>query len=221
MPELVVDHPGETRRSFHFDKDVVIIGRDAASDVVLDSAFVSRVHLRLERHVEGYEVHDPGSRNGAFLNGRRLTVGRRQRLKSGDELGVADFLITYVETPQLDSTLDWAARLPDVLYVDAPSRSLWLGAKRMDVHLTSQEFDLLELLYGRKGQVVSHDEIGERIWGSELIGGRSVPRYDLNMIHQLVSRLRRKLQPDPNLPAFIVSVARVGYRLDDRPTERA
>lgn len=215
MAELLVDHPRVPRRAFQLESETTTIGRDAGCDVTLESAFVSRTHLRIEREGDTYYVIDPGSRNGAFLNGRRLPVGRRERLEHGDEIGVADFLLTFLDA-EIESTLEWTGRLPEVLHLDIGARQVWFGLRRLEIHLTTQEFELLELLYARKGEVVPHDEIGERIWGSEDVGGRRVPRYDLNMIHQLVSRLRRKLRPEPGGPSLISSVPRVGYRLDDR-----
>jgi hypothetical protein len=217
MPELVVDHPREARRIIRLEREVLTVGREPGCDVVLESGFVSRLHLRLERQDEAYTATDPGSRNGAFLNGRKLQVGRPYRLQPGDEIAVADFVLTFVEAPTVESTLDWSQRLPDALYIDVASRQVWFGTRKLDVHLTLQEFDLLAYLYERRGLVVPHEEIGERIWGSEMVGGKSMPRYDLNMIHQLVSRVRRKLQPDPKAPPLISSVARVGYKLEERP----
>lgn len=216
MPELLIDHPRDPRRVLHLEADVVTIGRDPSADVVLDSAFVSRTHLRLERRGDSYVVVDPGSRNGAFLKGRRLRPNSPQPLSNGDEIAVADFTLTYLDTPVPDSTLDWSGRMPDVLYVDSGSREVWYGTRKLDIHLTLQEFELLELLYAHRGEVVPHEDVGERIWGSETVHGQRVARYDLNMIHQLVSRLRRKLQPEPGGPSLISSVPRVGYKLDDR-----
>src|SRR5260370_37924797 len=63
-----------------FEADEVTIGRDAASDVLLDDISVSRRHARLVRTRGCWEVVDLGSENGTWVGGRR--VGR-QPLRPG------------------------------------------------------------------------------------------------------------------------------------------
>lgn len=60
---------GRPIRSYTFDKPVITIGRDPASDVFVDNPGVSRDHLKLERQSSGqYQIVDLGSANGTFLN---------------------------------------------------------------------------------------------------------------------------------------------------------
>ncbi len=214
MAELVVQHSREPRRVERLEQTVLRVGRDPACDIVLDSTFVSREHALLERSVAGYTIQDPGSRNGVVLNGERLPVGEARTLSNGDEVQIADFTLTYVQAPIASGTQDWLGREPRGLSVDVPGHEVWFGRRRLDVHFSPQEFDLLAFLHERQGTVCSHFEIGERLWGSEDVGGRRLPRYDRNMIHQLVARLKRKLG---EASGCIATVAGAGYRLEDQP----
>jgi pSer/pThr/pTyr-binding forkhead associated (FHA) protein len=77
------------------DAPAVTIGRDAGMDVPITwDAEVSVVHAELRRLGEEWTVLDDGlSRNGTFLNGKRITS--RQRLRPGDRLMVGRTIIAY------------------------------------------------------------------------------------------------------------------------------
>jgi hypothetical protein len=64
-----------------------IIGRSAASRLVIANLTVSRRHAVLERTDEGIEVRDLGSLNGTWINGWRID---RATLRSGDTLQIGE-----------------------------------------------------------------------------------------------------------------------------------
>ena len=74
------------------------------------------------------------------------------------------------------------------------------------VHLTPHEFDLLRLLARHEGKLLTHTTILREVWG---------PAYqrESSYIHVYVSQLRRKLEPDPSRPQYILTEPGVGYRL--------
>jgi DNA-binding response OmpR family regulator len=71
--------------------------------------------------------------------------------------------------------------------------------------LTQLEFRLLYVLMINREQVVPVDVIVERVWGYTGQGSRE-------LVRGLVSRLRRKIEPDANAPLFIENVPGIGYR---------
>ncbi|HET8757390.1 MAG TPA: FHA domain-containing protein [Solirubrobacteraceae bacterium] len=80
------------------DSEALSIGREPGSDVHLDwDTEVSRVHAVLERIGDEWTLVDDGlSRNGSFVNGRR--VRGRRRLADGDSIGVGKTLLVFVAT---------------------------------------------------------------------------------------------------------------------------
>lgn len=74
------------------DREHFTIGREPDNDWVLGSARVSRHHLSIDYSPEenACYVSDCGSRNGTFLNGRRLEKGERCKLVQGDYLMIDD-----------------------------------------------------------------------------------------------------------------------------------
>jgi len=78
------------------------------------------------------------------------------------------------------------------------------------VALTTLEFDLLYFLASRPGRVFSREALLEQVWGS----GRIV---DDRSIDSLVSRVRRKVEPDPAKPRYVETVWGAGYRFSEPP----
>ena len=96
---LYVDDAGRQRIvDLGPDTDALSVGREPTSDVHLDwDSEVSRVHAILERVGDAWTLVDDGlSRNGSFVNGRR--VRGRRRLDDGDSISVGKTLLVYVAT---------------------------------------------------------------------------------------------------------------------------
>jgi len=66
--------------------DVTVLGRSDESDLVLDDPYASDFHMRLVAQDEGITLHDLGSTNGTYVNGRRVTAPTR--LRRGDTIQV-------------------------------------------------------------------------------------------------------------------------------------
>lgn len=66
--------------------DVVVMGRSHETDVVLDDPYASDFHLRLVSQESGLMLHDLGSTNGTYVNGRRASAPTE--LKRGDTIQV-------------------------------------------------------------------------------------------------------------------------------------
>ena len=84
------------------------------------------------------------------------------------------------------------------------------------VHLTQNEFRIVELLAWKPGQVVPYRYLMERIWGPYVPENNKILR--VNMAH-----IRRKLEKDPGKPRYIVTEVGIGYRmqgLTDRPNAK-
>lgn len=206
--ELWVQPPGKAVRRYALEGNAVI-GRDATCDVILDSHFVSRRHARIEIVRNEYVLVDEGSRNGILLNGKR--VGKSSRLQPGDEVRIAEFIIFYRLPGDGESTRLWDASMLNAdgesiaIYLDASAREVWVLGQKVTRELSKLEFDFLSLLYARSGEVVPSDEIGVALWGA---GG-----YDVNMLHQLVARVKDKVEPDASQPRFVMNIRGVGYKL--------
>jgi two-component system KDP operon response regulator KdpE len=102
---------------------------------------------------------------------------------------------------------------------DAASPVLEVGDFRLDlekrsvavngaeVHLTPKEYDLMLYLVGHPGKVLTHRTLLTAIWG-----GESVEQTEY--LRVFVGQLRKKIEPEPSTPRYILTEPWIGYRFD-------
>jgi two-component system, OmpR family, KDP operon response regulator KdpE len=90
------------------------------------------------------------------------------------------------------------------LAIDLDKRTVRLGGQA--VSLTPHEFALLRYLAQNEGRLLTHRSILREVWG---------PSYqtESHYLHVYVSQLRRKIEPDPTRPQYLLTEAGAGYRL--------
>ena len=92
------------------------------------------------------------------------------------------------------------------LSIDLEKRRVTMAGR--EVALTPIEYDLLRLLAENEGKLMTHPAILREVWGPAY-------REESNYLHVYVSQLRRKIEPEPARPRYILNQAGVGYRLVD------
>jgi DNA-binding response OmpR family regulator len=145
----------------------------------------------------------------------------------GFRLGLDDFLVQPFGISELhrriDALLTHSARLSSGSPVPADSvvrfgeveihtgqRTVLRGGAPVPLRL--KEFDLLMTLVARRGRVVSRADLLREVWGYRTwVATRTVDTH--------VAELRRKLEKDPARPRHILTVRKVGYRLQSEPGE--
>jgi two-component system KDP operon response regulator KdpE len=108
-----------------------------------------------------------------------------------------------------------AAQRPADGPIRTPDFTIDLDAHRVtrddgaELHLTPIEWALLAHLARRPGRLVTHAELLTAIWG---------PTYgtETNYLRVHVTHLRKKIEPDPSRPAYVITEPGVGYRFDGR-----
>ena len=89
------------------------------------------------------------------------------------------------------------------LTIDFDRRRVYRGDA--EIRLTPKEFDLLTLLASHAGRVLTHRTILKAIWGLHSVEQPEVLRV-------LIGQLRKKIEPDPAHPRYLLTEPWVGYR---------
>jgi two-component system, OmpR family, KDP operon response regulator KdpE len=116
-----------------------------------------------------------------------------------------------------------AAPAPDEPVVSTAHFTVDLAAKRVtrdgdgNVGLTPTEWQLLEVLVRNRGRLVTQRQLLQEVWG---------PAYqtESNYLRVYVAQLRRKLEPEPSRPRYLLTEPGMGYRFQAEavpPPDRA
>jgi two-component system KDP operon response regulator KdpE len=102
--------------------------------------------------------------------------------------------------------------------VETPDFVVDLAAKRVvrgaeEVHLTPTEWHFVEVLVRHPGKLVSQRQLLQEVWG---------PGYqdETNYLRVFMANLRRKLEPDPARPRYLLTEPGMGYRFVPAPASR-
>ena len=90
------------------------------------------------------------------------------------------------------------------LRIDLARRVVTLAGEQ--IPLTPTEYDLLRILAQQAGKVLTHQQLIHALWGDSYLA-------DAHLLRVNVSNLRKKIEPDPSRPIYLVTEPGVGYRL--------
>lgn len=206
---LVCLNGPRTGEEYELNQELIIVGRSAEAGVVLEDQFASRKHAELRCVDNAVQVHDLQSKNGVFVDGRRLPAGGTAWLSDGVEVQFASTRFRFYDPSATVTAPSLIAVREPGLRADITTRQVYVDGALLDPPLSLKQFDLLWFLYQNRGRVVSKDEIAAAVW-PEAQGDV----YDAN-IDRMVSRVRNRIEPDNiDNPRFIQTMRGYGYQLD-------
>jgi len=83
MPRIYIMNGPDKGRSFEVDEEEVFVGRAPDNEIPVKDKSVSRKHLKIVKRDERYYVTDLGSKNGTFVDGKRVTSGKEYQVREG------------------------------------------------------------------------------------------------------------------------------------------
>ena len=110
--------------------------------------------------------------------------------------------IRFINTFSNDNYLKY-----DNLVIDSKYRIVETGGD--SIELTNYEFEILYLLARHPGQVFSKEQIYNQVWKE--------PYYRAeDNVMSLIRRIRKKIEPDPSKPIYVLTVWGIGYKFEVR-----
>ncbi len=195
----------------------LVVGREAACDIVIPDRRVSRRHASFELRSDGVYLEDLDSKNGTHFNGQR--VKQPTLLHDGDIVQIAlaqQFVYVSADaTTPLDSEdLESIIAQEGILRLEKRSRRVWVAEKEVLPPLSVAQFRLLEMLYERSGKVVPRQDIIVGIWGEQ-----EALEVTNQALDALVRRLRDRIAAVDPTHQYVVTVRGHGLRLENPPPQ--
>lgn len=97
------------------------------------------------------------------------------------------------------------------LVLDPQYRSVKVNGQ--DIELTNYEFETLYLLAKNPGQVFSKEQIYNQVWKTPYYGAE-------DNVMSLIRRIRKKIEPNPSKPIYILTVWGIGYKFNNVLNEK-
>lgn len=196
----IAEHTTEVQPAdFVLESDICTIGRSPICQIIVQRQLVSRLHARIERAGPRYFLHDAGSANGTFVNGRKLAEPHLLGDRDTIGLGAPAPLLRFLDA---DPTFVPTSRLR----YDERTMLFFLGAQPLELPPT--QFRLLHHLYQHTGDICQRESCAQAIWGRDYD-----PGMDADALDRIVTNLRSQIrQIDPT--ADLIKTRRgVGYEL--------
>jgi two-component system KDP operon response regulator KdpE len=92
----------------------------------------------------------------------------------------------------------------DDLKMDVSRRLVTVGEDQ--IPLTPTEYEILRLLLQNAGKVLTHRQLLRQVWGTAY-------ESEMHILRVNISNLRRKIEPDPSRPHYLLTEPGVGYRI--------
>lgn len=78
-----------------------------------------------------------------------------------------------------------------------------------EISLTPKEFDILYFLVRNRGEVFTKEQIYQAVWENDYM-------LDDSNIMAFIRKLRKKIEPNPDAPEYILTIWGIGYKFNDR-----
>lgn len=207
----------EVLKAVGYDIITAASGEPAIEKVAVEQPDLVLLDIRLPHGMDGYEVC---RRIREFSDVPVIMLTAKARdvdILRGFDVGADDYLTKPFNARELlartRALLRRANRPEQVLAsaldcgrvtIDFARRAVTIDNE--SISLTRTEYDLLRQLALNPNRVLLHEELLTEVWGSEY-------RNDIDYLRAYVRYLRRKLEPDPANPQYIVTSPGVGYML--------
>jgi two-component system KDP operon response regulator KdpE len=213
----VVQLVTEVLRAVGYEVIVAATGESALNMVVLENPRLMLLDIRLEHGIDGYEVCRR-IREFSDVPVIMLTAKAQEKdVLRGFEVGADDYLTKPFSAQELVArvrALLRRSRSPEEMVtatftcgemeIDFARRNVKMQGG--GVSLTRTEYELLHQLALNPNRVMSQEDLLTTVWGPEY-------RNDVDYLRAYVRYLRRKVEPDPAHPKYIITYPGVGYML--------
>ncbi len=215
---LLVDEEPHARRVLRsalitqgFETSVAGSGEEALEQLEREAADVIVLHLNTPGNGGVATCRAVRDRTEIPLIVVSVPLPEREKIDSLDA-GADDFLTKPFAMDELAARIRAVTRRSRLVRSRVRLEGVEIDLQSRDVtragvalHLTSKEFKLLDYLLSHAGEVISHRRLLEAVRGPEHAG-------EIEYLRVLINQLRKKIEPQPARPKYILTEPHSGYR---------
>lgn len=136
------------------------------------------------------------------------TAGTKELIEGLETLadGRSDLLMVELADTEKVISVNQTIRC-GTLSIDPKSRKVLRDGT--EIPLTPKEFDILYFLARNRGEVFTKEQIYQAVWESEYL-------LDDSNIMAFIRKLRKKIEPNPDAPEYILTIWGIGYKFSDK-----
>ena len=114
------------------------------------------------------------------------------------------------EPPKSDCVEDFLSGIRDIIgELEIHPKSRKVLQKGSEISLTPKEFDILYFLAQNRGEVFTKEQIYRAVWEDDYL-------LDDSNIMAFIRKLRKKIEPAPDAPKYILTIWGIGYKFNDQ-----
>ncbi|MDQ0246427.1 DNA-binding winged helix-turn-helix (wHTH) protein [Bacillus fengqiuensis] len=196
-------------------------GKEWEPDVSFNNAFVSRQHASIYYENGQFYLKDLSSKHGTYLNEQLLEPNHSALLKEADKISLAkDIIVLSFSSSNLEETLELTIFAmeeqtnPSLEWkLDPLKQSLIVQGSHYT--FSEKEYKCLEILFEKRHQFVSKEEVKEYVWPERIYSPEQTPDVSSDELNALIYRIRRKIHEGIS----IETIKGKGYILSVNGTE--
>jgi len=156
------------------------IGRHQESDLILDDLFLSRQHIRIEEHGQGWWIYDLGSSNGSWVNDTRLYPHEKYPLTTNDKIRIGSTVLSIFADVPMNRQLseptkttkkqndDYATRIFDANEVSPEATIKLIHTGKLTPITKLIDVDMSTLVFNGNGQYIIGRNPDEKLQQGEI-----------------------------------------------------
>ena len=128
--------------------------------------------------------------------------------------GIENLMNGSTSTLMLELSDDNSQSIPKTDVIKCGELSIYPKARKVirasqEIPLTPKEFDILYFLARNRGEAFTKEQIYQAVWDSDYL-------LDDSNIMAFIRKLRKKIEPNPDAPEYIITIWGIGYKFNDK-----
>lgn len=128
--------------------------------------------------------------------------------------GIENLINGSVSTLMLELNDDAPDSIPKTDVIKCGQLAIYPKSRKVtrdskEIPLTPKEFDILYFLAKNRGEVFTKEQIYQAVWDSDYL-------LDDSNIMAFIRKLRKKIEPNPDAPEYIITIWGIGYKFNDK-----